>query len=118
MATNTITPPCPARSSPSAGRLRRATNSVETEDGIKPLPDCLVAELTAYRTLALRQALAKDADTAFVAVLHALCLAAFYHYGTQTCLEIAAKNVGFDTQAPGSTTSRWPGRSTSGTSNG
>jgi hypothetical protein len=29
------------------------------------------------------------------------CLAAFYHYGTYTCLEIAAKNAGFDAQAPG-----------------
>src|ERR1700758_3926481 len=34
----------------------------------------LVAELTAYRTLALREALANDPDMAFVAVLHALCL--------------------------------------------
>jgi hypothetical protein len=55
------------------------------DDGIKPLPDRLVAELTAYRTLALREALANDPDMAFVAVLHALCLAAFYHYGTPTC---------------------------------
>jgi ParB family transcriptional regulator, chromosome partitioning protein len=71
------------------------------EDGIKPLPDRLVAELTAYRTLALRDALANDPDMAFVAVLHALCLDAFYHYGTHTCLEITAKSAGFGTQAPG-----------------
>ena len=38
---------------------------------------------------------------AFVAVLHALCLAAFHRYGTHTCLEITAKNAGFDAQAPG-----------------
>ena len=71
------------------------------EDGIKPLPERLVTELTAYRTLALREALANDPDTAFVAVLHALCLAAFHRYGTHTCLEITAKNAGFDAQAPG-----------------
>jgi ParB family chromosome partitioning protein len=54
------------------------------EDGIKPLPERLVTELTAYRTLALREALANDPDTAFVAALHALCLAAIYRYGTHT----------------------------------
>ena len=70
------------------------------DDGIKPLPDRLVTELTAYRTLALRDALANDHDMAFVAVLHALCLTALYQYGTHTCLEISAKNTGFDTQAP------------------
>ena len=71
------------------------------EDGIKPLPERLVTELTAYRTLALREALANDPDTAFVAVLHALCLAAFHRYGTHTCLEITAKSAGFGAQAPG-----------------
>jgi ParB family chromosome partitioning protein len=71
------------------------------EDGIKPLPERLVTELTAYRTLALREALANDPDTAFVTVLHALCLAAFYRYGAHSCLEIAAKNAGFDAHAPG-----------------
>jgi ParB family transcriptional regulator, chromosome partitioning protein len=71
------------------------------EDGIKPLPDRLVTELTAYRTLALRDALANDPDTAFAAVLHALCLAAFYHYGTHTCLEVTAKSSALGIQAPG-----------------
>ena len=41
----------------------------EEDDGIKPLPDRLVTELTAHRTLALRDALANDPGTAFVAVL-------------------------------------------------
>ena len=39
--------------------------TAEEEDGIKPLPDRLVTELTAHRTLALRDALANDPDTAF-----------------------------------------------------
>jgi ParB family chromosome partitioning protein len=71
------------------------------QDGIKPLPDRLVAELTAYRTLALRESLAKDFDTAFVAVLHALCLAVLHHYGTLTCLEIGVRSARFSAQAPG-----------------
>src|SRR3546814_12692359 len=69
--------------------------------GINPLPDRLVTELTAHRTLALRDALASDLDTAFVAVLHALCLNAFYRYASETCLEITAKSASFGTQAPG-----------------
>jgi ParB family chromosome partitioning protein len=77
------------------------TETAEEEDGIKPLPDRLVTELTAHRTLALRDALANDPDTAFLAVLHALCLNAFYRYASETCLEITAKSASFGTQAPG-----------------
>jgi ParB family transcriptional regulator, chromosome partitioning protein len=83
------------------GTAAEGDESDAEDDGIKPLPDRLVAELTAYRTLALRESLANDPDTAFVAVLHALCLAAFYHYGTPTCLEITAKSARFSAQAPG-----------------
>jgi len=71
------------------------------DDALRPLPDRLVTELTAHRTLALRDGLARDPDTAFLAVLHALCLSSFYHYGTETCLEITAKQSGFTAQAPG-----------------
>jgi ParB family chromosome partitioning protein len=83
------------------GTLAEGDETASEEDGIKPLPDRLVAELTAYRTLALREALTNDPDIAFVAALHALCLAAFYRYGTCTCLEITAKSAGFGVQSPG-----------------
>ena len=73
----------------------------EEDDGIKPLPDRLVTELTAHRTLALRDALANDPGTAFVAVLHALCLKAFYRFAVDSCLEIDAKSATFTHQAPG-----------------
>jgi ParB family chromosome partitioning protein len=73
----------------------------DEDDVIRPLSDRLVTELTAHRTLALRDALANDSDMAFVAVLHALCLGAFYAYASDTCLEIAAKSTGFRAQAPG-----------------
>ena len=49
--------------------------------------------MTAHRTLALREALANDPDVAFVAVLHALALRAFYgqqSYDPGSCLEIEA----------------------------
>lgn len=71
------------------------------DDGIKPLADRLLTELTAHRTLALRDALANDPDMAFVAVLHALCLKAFYRFTADTCLEIDAKSASFSHQAPG-----------------
>ena len=58
-------------------------------------------ELTAHRTLALRDALANDPGVAFTAVLHALCLGAFYRMTFGTCLEISAKSASFSAQAPG-----------------
>ena len=73
----------------------------EEDDIIRPLSDRLVTELTADRTLALRDALANEPNVAFQAVLHALCLGAFYHRPSNSCLEITAKNSGFGVQAPG-----------------
>ena len=77
------------------------TDTPEEDDAIRPLSDRLVTELTAHHTLALRDALANEPNVAFQAVLHALCLSAFYHHASDTCLEIAAKNSGFSIQAPG-----------------
>ena len=71
------------------------------EDGLKPLSDRLLTELTAYRTLALREAVANDPGIALLAVLHALVLHLFYPYALDSCLEINAKLVGFGSRAPG-----------------
>ena len=102
----------PAATDP-AGTIQRAVITVgsngysepqgegEEDDGIKPLSERLVTELTAHRTLALRDALANDPGVAFAAVLHALCLGAFYRMSSGTCLEISAKSASFSTQAPG-----------------
>ena len=73
----------------------------EEDDIIRPLSDRLVTELTADRTLALRDAMANEPNVAFQAVLHALCLGAFYRRPSRSCLEITAKNSGFGVQAPG-----------------
>jgi ParB family chromosome partitioning protein len=74
-------------------------SDAETEDEeLKPLSDRLVMELTAHRTLALRDAMANDPDTAFLAVLHTLALQTFYQYATNDCLEITAKSSGFPVQ--------------------
>src|SRR5208282_1461527 len=55
-----------------------ATAEPEEDEGLKPIPDRLMTELTAHRTLALRHALGEHPDIAFTAALHALCLKAFY----------------------------------------
>jgi ParB family transcriptional regulator, chromosome partitioning protein len=73
----------------------------EEEGGLKPLSDRLVVELTAHRTLALREALARSPDAALTAVLHNLCLASFYGTSSGSCLEISAKSASFTHQAPG-----------------
>ena len=72
----------------------------DESDAVRPLSDRLVAELTAHRTLALRDAVANAPSVAFQSVLHALCLPAFYPFSLQSCLEIAAKTVTPTAQAP------------------
>ena len=78
-----------------------ATAEPEEDEGLKPLPDRLVSELTAHRTLALRHALGQRPEIAFLAALHALCLRVFYRYAQDSCLELDLKSVGFAAQAPG-----------------
>jgi ParB family chromosome partitioning protein len=73
----------------------------EEEDGLKPLSERLVMELTAHRTLALREALAGDPDIAFLAALHALVLQTFWRYPAQSCLELRAESRTPTVQGPG-----------------
>ncbi len=77
-----------------------ATEPEEDED-LKPIPDRLVTELTAHRTVALRLALGGSFDTAFLACLHKLVLDQFYGYAQHSCLELSAKCLYFGSQAPG-----------------
>jgi ParB family chromosome partitioning protein len=90
-----------ARSTMTTATAEPSAEVPEEDEGLKALPERLMTELTAHRTLALREALGNDWDTAFLAVLHALCLRLFYRSAADTCLEIEAKSAGFGTQAPG-----------------
>lgn len=83
------------------GESGGAESEPEEEDALRPLSERLIIELTAHRTLALREAVGADFDTAFLAVLHVLVLNAFYRYASDTCVEITAKSSGFTAQAPG-----------------
>jgi ParB family chromosome partitioning protein len=77
-----------------------AVREPDEDDGVRPLSDRLMTELTAHRTVALREAVANDPDVAFLATLHVLCLKLFYRYGLDSCLEIEPKSVMFG-HAPG-----------------
>jgi ParB family chromosome partitioning protein len=83
------------------GGSTTSSSDEQEEDGVKPLAERLMTELTAHRTLALRNAVASNPDAAYLAVLHALCLKAFYPFSSETCVEIEGKHSGFGHQVPG-----------------
>jgi ParB family chromosome partitioning protein len=90
-----------AQTGASLSSTQSANDEDETETSPK-LSDRLMSELTAHRTLALREALANDPDAAFFAATHALTLDAFYGGGGfETCIEIDAKSVLLGSHAPG-----------------
>lgn len=57
-------------------------------DAAAPLPDRVIAELTAHRTAALRDALARNPDLAQLALVHALVSRVFASGAPATCLDI------------------------------
>ncbi|MFG1404155.1 ParB/RepB/Spo0J family partition protein [Xanthobacter sediminis] len=74
----------------------------DDDDVVKPLPDRLVTELTAERTLALRDKLATTPSVAFQAVLHKFCLDVFSRYfASGSAMEVAVRSVTFPIQAQG-----------------
>ncbi|ODU35114.1 ParB/RepB/Spo0J family partition protein [Sphingopyxis sp. SCN 67-31] len=72
----------------------------DPDDLVRPLPDKLVTDLTAHRTLALRDALASSPLVAFAAMLHALVLECFYTCASSaSCVGISLRNhsmIGYD----------------------
>jgi ParB family chromosome partitioning protein len=72
------------------------------EDSSGPLSERLVLDLTAQKTMALRDALGADPNVALTSVVHVLALASFYPpYERPTCLEIKAVSTHLDGHAPG-----------------
>lgn len=59
-------------------------------DGLKPLSERLVEDLTAHRTAGLRLALAEQSETALVAVVHALAVRLFHDqpWDPGSCLDL------------------------------
>ena len=71
-------------------------------DGLTPLSDKLVADLTAHRTLALREALAGSPDTALLALTHAIVAGTFHcHTRSIGCLDVDVSSVSLGASAEG-----------------
>jgi ParB family chromosome partitioning protein len=95
------------QSTPAAPAVHRAVITVggealpaeDEDDVLAPLPERLLIELTAHRTLALRDAVAKNPHVAMTALLHKLCLDTFWHGARDGCLEVSARHVFFPVQA-------------------
>ncbi len=92
---------------PGAPAVQRAVitiggQPVETEDdeddAIKPLPERLVIELTAYRTLALRNAIAENPHVAMTALLHKLVSDTFMTRMYTGAVEAGVKHIFFPAQ--------------------
>jgi ParB family chromosome partitioning protein len=96
----------PDGATPSTPAMHRAVITIggaepeeDEDDAIKPLPDRLVSELTAHRTLALRDAVANNPHVAMTALLHKFCLDTFQHSASGACLEASVRHVFFPVQA-------------------
>ena len=75
------------------------TEEEDEDNGIKPLPERLVIELTAHRTLALRNALAENPHVAMTMLLHKLLSDTFIHTNPTGCLEANVRHIFFSAQS-------------------
>lgn len=83
---------------------RRESAPEATPEAIEPgsaLPDRLVAQLTAQRTAALREAVAQRPDIAFIAVVHALVAPTFYFGNRVSCLDMTVRTIYLSSHAAG-----------------
>jgi ParB family chromosome partitioning protein len=67
-------------------------------DTVKPLPEKLVAELTAHRTLALRDAVGANPHVALTALLHKLVRDTFRRSSQGAAVEVSVREVHFREQ--------------------
>lgn len=87
-----------ARSSIGDGEAAKSQDDAggaEEPGALQSLPDRLVSDITAWRTLALQDRVAEDPALAFAAVLHSLVLGCFYSFSRESCVQIAANRVSF-----------------------
>lgn len=90
-----------------AGQVQDEQAADDEDDAIRPLPDRLISELTAVRTVALRNALAGDPNAAFIALLHALTLSVFHQHGTHGCVQIGVTQAWLGNVAPNLRETSW-----------
>ena len=90
-----------------AGQVQDEQSGDDEDDAIRPLPDRLISELTAVRTVALRNGLAGDPNAAFIALLHALTLSVFHQHGTHGCVQIGVTQAWLGNVAPNLRETPW-----------
>jgi ParB family chromosome partitioning protein len=90
--------PAVRRTTITIGAQASEPDEEEESDAIKPLPERLVIDLTAHRTLALRNAVAGNPHIAMTALLHRLVLDCFGHRSATGCLEASVRHVYFTAQ--------------------
>jgi ParB family chromosome partitioning protein len=71
------------------------------EDPAAPLSERLVLDLTAYRSVGLRDAVASDPTLALSALVHALALRIFYPGVSASCIDLKLVSACLDGFAPG-----------------
>lgn len=76
----------------------QSTSEEEEEDELAPLADRLLVELTAHRTLALRNAVADNPQVAMTLLLHRLVSERFHVAGTG-CLQVFVQESHFPVQS-------------------
>ena len=83
------------------GSGRSGAGAEDEEDRVAPLSDRLITELTAHRTMGLRDAVQADPAVALAVVAHALALEVFYPgYGSWTPLQLRLTVTGLERLAP------------------
>lgn len=76
-----------------SGGTNPAPAPEEDEEDLKPLPDRLLSELTAFRTVALRDALAEQPRVALTLLLHKLASDQFYRRAEGHTLDVRISSV-------------------------
>ncbi len=84
----------------------------EEDDGVlRPLPEKLVSELTAFRTIALRDAVANNPHVALTLLLHKLVGGVFHHGSGASCLQVYVSHPNLVSVAPKDLNESIPARS-------
>ena len=81
------------------GDFRPPEDDEDEGDAIKPLPERLIIELTAYRTLALRDAVANNPRIAMTALLHKLVLDCFATRSSGSVVEATVREIHLPVQS-------------------
>jgi ParB family transcriptional regulator, chromosome partitioning protein len=92
--------PADAADGPADGPASGGEPAPEPDEGLAPLPERLVLDLTAHRSAGLRDALAADTTVALTLVVHAMALDVFYPPYQPTALQLRLTRTRLERYAP------------------